>query len=363
MVVLTKEYEAQAENVTKIPAFTLLGPVTIDNYEFANFCSGKISSRNGKEITPQGIFETTGIEKRHRLQPLGVKARPIEETVPELAIKLTESLMSTSKIDPADLDYVFTCTSYPTGERISGQIKKYIQADCPSFDVYAACSGPGYLLYRLAQLREHLGEEVNLLLTAVEHYSAKMHEFDLDNSIFSDGASAMLLRLGKDFEIRSSRYIFDQNEKAIRMPIDYSSIPHGSLVMENIPNDVSFFSMHGPTVLHWFYGTPIQILQEMYTEAVSGHNGNIEVVTHQGSGRIIKNIKEQMTARDINAHLCAQTVEKFGNLASGSSLAELSALVNNPHTHLKKGDKIIFMCFGAGLAIAAVTLEVLRDLS
>jgi len=147
------------------------------------------------------------------------------------------------------------------------------------------------------------------------------------------------------------------------MPIDYSRIPKGSLVMENIPHDVPFFKMHGPTVLRWFYTTPVQIMQEMYTEAVDGHNGNIQIVTHQGSGRIIRNIKEQMAARNIDAHLSAQTVEKIGNLASGSSLAEFSALVNNPETHLKKGDKIIFMCFGAGLAVTAVTLEVLRDLN
>ena len=363
MIALTKEYEVWPKETLRIPAFTLLGPITVDNCQFASFYRGKILSGTGKEITPQGIFETTGIEKRYRLQSLGVTPRSIKETTPNLAIELVEGLMLTGKIDPVDLDYIFTCTSYPIGEKISSRVKNHLEANCVSMDVYAACSGPGYLLYRIAQVREQLGEEVNILLTAVEHYSAKIHELDLNNSIFSDGAAAVVLRLGRDFEISSSRYIFEQNDKAIRMPIDYSLIPPGSLTMENIPNNVPFFKMHGPTVLRWFYTTPIQILEEMYTEAVSGHEGNIEVVTHQGSGRIIKNIQEQMTARNIDAHLSAQTVEKFGNLASGSSLAEFSALVNNPETNLKKGDKIIFMCFGAGLAVAAVTLEVLRDLS
>ena len=363
MVAEQKEYEVLPEEIARIPAFTVLGPITVDNCQLADFYRGKILSGTGREITPQGIFETTGIEKRYRLQPLGVTPRSIEETVPRLAIELAEGLMLTGKIDPADLDYVFNCTSYPMGEKISGQIKQHIQADCASYDVYAACSGPGYLLYRLAEVREQLGEEVSILLTAVEHYSAKIHELDLNNSIFSDGATAVVLRLGKDFEIRSSRYIFELDNKAISMPIDYSRIPHGSLVMQNIPHNVHFFKMHGPTVLRWFYTTPIQILQEMYTEAINGHNGKIQVVTHQGSGRIIRNIKEQMTARNIDASLSAQTVEKFGNLASGSSLAEFAALINNPETNLKKGDKIIFMCFGAGLAVAAVTLEVLRDLS
>src|SRR3989344_7800439 len=106
MVSLQKEYEVLPESIARIPAFTVLGPITVDNCQLADFYRGKVLSGAGREITPQGIFETTGIEKRYRLQPLGVTPRSIEETVPRLAIELAEGLMLTGKIDPADLDSV-----------------------------------------------------------------------------------------------------------------------------------------------------------------------------------------------------------------------------------------------------------------
>src|SRR3989344_8644953 len=106
MVALQKEHEALPEEISRIPAFTVLGPISVDNFQLADFYRRKVSSGTGKEITPQGIFETTGIEKRYRLQPLGVTPRSIEETVPRLAIELAEGLMLTGKIDPADLDSV-----------------------------------------------------------------------------------------------------------------------------------------------------------------------------------------------------------------------------------------------------------------
>lgn len=366
MVSLTRESESRIGHTPQVPTAVLLEGYEITNEDFATHCQ-KIGILTGakKDVTADGVFKTTGICKRFRLQPLGETPEPIEKTVPQLAVKAAQKLILNSNINPAEIDYVFACTSYPMGRQISQVVRDQIGMRAQTKDVYAACTGPAYLLHKIREVREKFGKVANILIISAEHYSALMDPMDINGSLFSDGASALLLRLGEDFEITASEHFWDEDPKAIQMPIDYKKVPPGSLYLD-VPNDTEYFRMNGRRVLSWFSGgKPIDMLASLYNDAKNRiqERKNIYAITHQGSGTIVDTIRQKLEERGIDVNFFANTVQHIGNLASGSCLTQFNALLTDYKNRIAKGDEIIFEGFGAGLAASAVTLTALRNLS
>lgn len=327
----------------------------VDNVALAEFLSQKgVQTGTGKEVTAEGISQTTGIDGHYYLQGLGVNPSELRDTIPQIATQIALSLIKKRHWLPEEINRIIVCSSYPFGQRISDIVARGIGAlESDNFDSYAACSGATFALKSL-QDQPNVGKT---LLIAAENYSSQLPD-DLNRSIFSDGGGGLAFDDDTDFKVIDSDYRFEPRN-VIKMPIDPNQFPINSFIIWNSETQGSF-EMEGRKVLRWVtQETPAELTANSYHRAQK-HSDRIFIIPHQGSGRLIEDYKKSLQKMDVLAPVSSLTVRHIGNLASASILGELNAFLST--NHLQKNDIIILSGFGAGLATAVVTLQVQRDI-
>lgn len=332
-----------------------LPPYEVSNQTLAEFLSEKgVKTGTGKDVTAEGISQTTGIDCHYYLQGLGEKPRPLSETVPEIATQVALTLIEKRGWRPHEVNRIIVCSSYPFGQKISDNVAQRIGASkSQNFDSYAACSSSTFAL-KILQEQPNGGKS---LLIAAEHYSSQLPD-DLNRSIFSDGGAGLAFEDSIDFKIIDSTSLIEPSN-VIKMPIEDKQFPYDSFRVWN-PESQGPFEMEGKKVLRWVtQGTPADLTTNSYQQAKE-HSERIFIIPHQGSGRLIADYEAALRRRGVKAPVSSLTVRQTGNLASASILGELNAFLSK--NHLQKGDIIILSGFGAGLATAVVTFQVQRDI-
>ena len=181
-----------------------------------------------------------------------------------------------------------------------------------------------------------------------------MKNYDFLRSIFSDGASVLLLRLGKDARIRESYYEFSQNP-AIRMPIDYSLIPEGSLWLP-IPKSEQYFEMDGQNMLDVIKQSELERMLVGLTN-VNGEGG--AVVSHQGSKNTTAHLKDLVDQIEMDLEVSNLSLRDWGNPACASTFLELDHRLSQ--VPFRKGQIAKLVGIGAGVGMGVVDLEILRN--
>ena len=132
------------------------------------------------------IYQRSGIRYRYYA----------EESISELAIKATETLIENSKIDISEIEAIFVATT--TSQRLMPGISFDVQNAfsikcCICLDILAGCSG--YInAIDIARNYIAIGKIKNALVIGVEVLSKFMDMQDINtNILLGDGAGALLI--------------------------------------------------------------------------------------------------------------------------------------------------------------------------
>lgn len=305
-----------------------------------------VKTQNGKRLTASYIHEKIGISRRFRAGK--------NETSIDMGIK---AALATGNLE--DVTAIIVSTSYPLGKNVSEEIGHRLQIR-PKFhlDVHAACSG---FTRGLSFIKEHERKfnGKRILFIATEKYSHTLANLNeegiaidpsMAQTIFSDGAVAIVFTYGKDIQVLEycSEKLPKEFDEYIRMPIDKAlMIP--PFLEEPIPTTNDMFQQDGPKVFEELK-LRIPSLNTRVIEKARLSPSDIKlVILHQASGRMVKWLAQRMPDYTFFNDL------EDGNFSSASIPKALMKAVNQGE--IKRGDNLVLAGFGAGLFASTVVVR------
>lgn len=308
-----------------------------------------LKTQSGKLLTAEVIKGKTGIEKRYVANE--------EETPLFMGLNAAQQVLNGKKVDA-----VIVSTSFPVGYNLSARIRDELGLYYGfNIDIHAACSG---FTRGLSFIKEHERKfnGKRILFIATEKYSPYLCDLrnggissdpSLAQTIFSDGAVAVMLEYGKDLEVLSKlEFNFPkETENYIKMPIDRSLLVSPFLEIPVPYPSSGKFEQNGKEVFESIRSNIKGLVEQAILEAGFNPPDIKKIFAHQGSGYLIRAIHHNM--RDYAVYYDFEE----GNFSSASIPKALMKAVNQGE--IKRGDNLVLAGFGAGLfaSIAVVRLN------
>ncbi len=290
------------------------------------------------ETSDEWIRTRTGIEERRVCK---------SETLTDLTVTAAKAALEDAGITAAGLDLIICSTM--RGENITPSqgcmIQKELGADCPAFDVNAACSGFIYALdiadgYFVRKKVKHV------LIVSMDNLSNITDWTDRSTCVlFGDGGAAAVLGEGDDL---LSINITAKGDDRVLI------IPHGS-------NSSPFYEHEEKkAVLHMMgnevYKFAVKAMADGITKSVQDAGLALSdvdcVIPHQANIRIINASAKNL---DIDREKFFCNVQHYGNTSSGSVPLALDEASHSGF--IKKGDIIAMCAFGAGLTTGSCVIR------
>lgn len=311
--------------------------------------SWNLRTKNRNLLTADSIEEKTGVKRRFVANEA--------ETPAFMGMMAAEEALGGNY----DVDAVIVSSSYPTGANLADQLRLEMKLKGVEnvLEVGAACSGFSYGLSYL-KANEYRFNEARILFVATEKYSPTLVDLrnggiledpSMAQTLFSDGAVAMVFRYGRDMKIKAyHNHRFPKEvSQYIRMPIDPTLIRHPYLEQSVPPSQNDKFFQNGPRV----YAAVKSAVPELIRQTVKDANLTAKdialVVPHQGSKPIVGALQEELPEYTVYADY------EDGNFSSASIPKALMQARNQGK--IKKGDKFVAAGFGAGLLFSGVEVE------
>ena len=337
----------QNQEKPSISTGLFLPPKVLTNAEIESW---GLSTGTGRPITASWLSEKLGIHERH--------IASADETPLFMARESAEKAL----IERPNIDRiigVLVSSSFPTAMHMSKELAGNFGLE-PQFayDIHAACSGIPRGINYLAK-REKMGglnEGDWILIVATEKYSPFLHDIRdgkdpaFAQTIFSDGAAAMLFRWGVDLKVVDHvNYQFPREyANLIRMPIDQKMLNHPYYIEEPIArSETGFVEMDGPKVKKAVVKHLPGLIRQVAPKNAA--DGKTKIIAHQASATIVDDLAQRMPEYDFYEYL------KNGNFSSASiTMAFDKAAADG---WVKKGDSVVFAGFGAGLFASVFSAE------
>ena len=279
------------------------------------------------DTNDEWIRERTGIHRRH-----------IGGTNAELSVISGGAALRMAGVDPASIDALVLSTTTPDRAvpATSATVQNALGLRCGAFDVNAACSGFVYGLVAAHGLVAMGAERV--LLIGTDILSRITDWTDRNTAIlFADGSGAAVLEAGPGQLLG-----WDLDADGSAEEILYAE--HGSHI-----------HMDGKEV----FRRAVRIMVDSALKSMA-HAG-VEakdlalIVPHQANIRIISAACDRLGVPLDKAAVC---IHETGNTSSASiPLALFGADGNGPANHLKRGDLVLLVGFGAGMTAASAIIE------
>ncbi len=314
-----------------------------DNNKFSEFLD-----TSDEWITPR-----TGIKQRHILT---------DKPNYYMGVEAAKKALADAAIDPAEVDLVLvsTCTPdffYPS---MSCLIQKNIGAvNSAAFDVNSACTG---FITAVDIAHKYLlsGHYKTILIVATERLSGQLDYTDRSMCIlFGDAAGAAVLRKseGKFYSMLGAE---GDEFEALYCKINYqSNCPFYGDQAPFYNNRFDTFSKQnylqsdGHAVYKFAVNAMAKAVRNV-AEQAGVEVADIDIVIpHQANLRIIKKASELL---NIPMDKVYTNIERMGNVSSACIPVCLDEL--RKAGRVKKGMKMCFVGFGAGLTYGAVLFEV-----
>lgn len=295
------------------------------------------------ETSDEWIRERTGIEARHL---------SLGESTEELASKAALEAINNSGVSPEDIDIVIvaTCSSELALPCVACQVQSSIGAvNAVSFDLNAACAG---FLFALNTVYTYFKSGIykKALVVGAEVLSKMVDWEDRTTAIlFGDGAGAVVCEAVKEEE---DNFCFVQRADGSKGSV----LTCTNRNIENIKAAADFgkkkIEMDGREIFKFAVKTVPECIEELLEKEGISKESIDYYFLHQANKRIIgsiaKGLKEPLEKFPTN-------VEKVGNMSS----AAIPVLLHeyNKKGALKRGDRLVFSGFGAGLTYGASFLE------
>lgn len=278
----------------------------------------------------------------------GIRSRRIamEETTTSLAVEAAKKALAGSGKKPEEIqllivatcspDYFFPSTACCVQKElgISGAV---------AFDLTAACSG---FLFALNTAHAYLesGMYGNALVVGAETISKLIDWKDRGTCVlFGDGAGAAVVERGETGIISVVQH--SDGEKA-----EVLTCPNRSVCNVLVPRDMSqeYLSMEGQAVFKFAVKKVPECIQEVLEQSGTDISSIKYFILHQANSRIIQSVAKRLKVSEDKFPMNLQVT---GNTSAASIPILLDEM--NQKGMLKRGDKLIFSGFGAGLTWGA----------
>ncbi|MGD8401256.1 MAG: beta-ketoacyl-ACP synthase 3 [Bacillota bacterium] len=292
------------------------------------------------DTSDEWIVTRTGIRERRVLAP--------DDKLLDLLTDASRTACSKANVDAAKLDFVITSTLSP--DRIcpaqACEVAHDLQVRQPfCFDLNIACSG---FLYGLA-LAESLLKTRDIscgLVTSGEQMTRMTNYQDRTSCIiFGDGAAAAVVTNDQP------QHLILSSEMGADPSMAGEVVIGGIKDLTDGRSEDFYFRQNGKVVFKF----AVSKIKEMY-ETVPAKVGlrpeQVKyIIPHQANSRIIDAAAKEITAQTSTEFLT--NLDRYGNTSSAS----IGLMLNESWDRFQKGDYILLIGFGGGLAWSAVLLQ------
>ena len=289
------------------------------------------------DTTDDWIVSRTGIKTRHIMTEGGLT---------ELAAAAAQNALDNANLEPADLDLIICSTLQ--GDYITPSlaccVKSKIKADCPAFDINAACAGFIYSLNVAAGL---IKSQIynNILIISAERLSKIVDYTDRSTCVlFGDGAGAAVVSKGDCL-----RYINIGAKEGIELLNALSGLPENCFTKKR---EQGFLYMNGPEIFKFATQTVLSEINEVNRRLNVKPDDIQWFLLHQANGRIIETVRKSLKQPQ---EKFPENYSRFGN-TSAASIPMLMDEVNRDNK-FKKGDLLFLSAFGGGLTMGSCVIE------
>jgi 3-oxoacyl-[acyl-carrier-protein] synthase-3 len=298
------------------------------------------------DTSDEWITTRTGIRERRVAEP--------SETLSDYAVEAGRQALEAAGVRPHDLDLIICATVTP--DRPIPATSCTIQhrlgaARAAAFDMAAGCSG---FIYALAVGDQfvRMGTYRQVLVIGAELLSKYVDWKDRTTCIiFADGAGAVLLsrRDGaggvRGFSLHSDGSLAD----FIYVPAGGTALPPSETTVRERQH---YIRMKGNET----FKIAVRSLEEVSREVLEAcHLGAADIslmIPHQANRRIIDAVGTRL---GIDPRRVYVNIERLGNTSAASIPIALDEAVRRGL--VKRGDRLLFSAFGAGLTWAAAVVE------
>ncbi len=298
------------------------------------------------DTTDDWITSRTGIRER--------RTAAEDEFTSTMGIAAARIALKRAGVDAADLDLIIVATitpdmPFPATACIVQQELGAVRA--AAFDLEAACTG---FLYALEIGRQFIdnGTYQNVLIIGAEKLSSIIDWKDRNTCVlFGDGAGAAVLQRRADSRGVLATRLGSDGGKA-----DILAMPGGGCrqpaTVDSVNERIHFLKMEGKEV----FKNAVNAMTDAAKEVLERSGVGIEdikcIIPHQANQRIISAVGERLGTRDDQVFV---NLHKYGNTSAASVAVALDEAVSTGH--VKRGDLILIIAFGAGLTWGATVLE------
>lgn len=297
------------------------------------------------ETSDDWITTRTGIKER-RIAAKG-------ERTSHLAIKAAKQALRRAEFDPAKLELIIVATISPDSNfpSVGCLVQKALGAKhAVAFDVSAACAG---FLFALITAKQYIvsGTYKNALVVASEKITSLIDWSDRNTCVlFGDGAGACLLgTVAGDHGIISD-YLHSQGEYSDLMTV--ISEDRESLNAKNKMMTIPYVFMQGQELFKIAVNSMADAVEIAVKKAGFKLSDVDCVVPHQANDRIIGAVAKKLSLPKEKIFV---NIHRYGNMSAASIAVALDEAVE--HKHIKKGNIVVLVAFGAGLVTAATVVR------
>lgn len=280
----------------------------------------------------------------------GIKQRRIisnGESTATLAIQAAKNTLEKANFRGKELDLIICSTITP--EMVFPATACLVQQalenrSCCAFDLTAACSGYVYAI-SIASTMISAGQLNSALVLGAETLSTITNYNDRNSCIlFGDGAGAVLLEAENNttYGVLYSRLHADGSGWDTLSCLAYGSrYPVGRELEDK---SKVYMQINGRETYQLAVRRIVEMIEDVYQACGICNNDIAMIIPHQMNLRIIESVMKRL---DLAKDKMFVNIDKYGNTSAASIAIALDEAIQDKH--LKRGDLVILVAFGAGL--------------
>ena len=298
------------------------------------------------ETSDAWITDRTGIKERH--------VAGENESTSTMGAKAGRKALERAGLAPRDVDAIICATMTP--DHFIPSTACLIQAEIGAtraavFDLEAACTG---FIYGLAVARGLIvsGAAKTVLLVGAETMSRFIDWTDRGTCVlFGDGAGAVVVEASNASVGIESTVLRGDGTKAELLWIPAGGAKHPPSQNGDRP-DSYFVKMAGGEVFKLAVMRMAEAAEQAIVEAGLRLEDIALLVPHQANVRIIDAVAKRLRIDPAKSFV---NIQKYGNTTAASIPMALCEAAEQGK--MKRGDKILFVAFGAGMTWGASVME------
>ncbi len=320
--------------------------VVLENDEIERW---NATTASGKPLTAEKIEEITGILRRYVAGP--------HETAFFMGGVAALHANGHQKVDN-----IFVTTTYGTNENIAKHISDDLGLDAEPLDVYEACAGFAGTLSYIKQ-NEGKFQNKDILIVSTDTHQANVFDLKKDEgqkdpalsqTIFSDGATAIKFKYGRDLRILAARDDELGFAEAIKLDAkDQDRVqPYIVKPAAGIPiSESGLIEQDGKTVFKAVSRKIPHLILQAIQEANLKAKDVKFVIPHQPSIRVLQRLQDELSDQKLEVAFDITD----GNFSSASIPKAMATMMQSDD--LRKGDIAVLAGFGAGLFASVAVVQ------